>query len=236
MKKVFLLSVFTLSIAATAVTAQTKKMAPMSQKGGMEKHEMMSMDGPTQKGKWLVGANLGLRTYKNETAGVVGLKNTDMALQPAISYFIKDDLAVGLVLGLASSKSQLAGVDDSKESGLSIAPSVRYYMPISNRFKFYGQLLVPIGSEKTTLANGAAIDVKTQTMGVNLIPGFAFFPSQKISIELNLGSIYLYTAKTGDEKTTISGVSMLGEDLYANSANFNSFSQTLVGIKFHLGK
>lgn len=235
MKKVFLCSVLTLTIAVSAVTAQTKKMAPMA-KGDMQKHEMMAMDGPTQKGKWLVGANLGLRTYKNENAGVVGLKNTDMTLQPGLSYFIKDNLALGFVVGLASSKLQVAGVDDSKKMGLAVAPSVRYYMPISNRFKFYGQLLVPIGSEKTTLDQGAAVDVKTQTMGVNLIPGFAFFPSQKISFELNVGSVYLYTAKTGDDKTTISGVSFLGEDLYSESATFNAFSKASIGIKFHLGK
>jgi long-subunit fatty acid transport protein len=159
-----------------------------------------------------------------------------MTFQPAISYFIKDNLALGLVVGLASSKSQVAGVDDSKKTGLAVAPSVRYYMPISNRFKFYGQLLVPIGSEKTIVDQGATVDVKAQTMGVNLIPGFAFFPSQKISVELNVGSIYFQTAKSGDEKTTISGVSFLGEDLYYESATFNAFSKASIGIKFHLGK
>jgi hypothetical protein len=83
---------------------------------------------------------------------------------------------------------------------------------------------------------GAAVDKKTQTMGVNLIPGFAFFPSQKISIELNVGSIYFQTAKTGDKKSTTMGVSMLGEDLYANSDSFNQYNPVTIGIKFHLGK
>ena len=145
-------------------------------------------------------------------------------------------LAVGLVLGLASYKQQVAGVDNEKSSGLSIAPSVRYYMPIGNRVKFYGQLLVPIGSEKTTLNNGVAVDVKTQTMGVNLIPGFAFFPSPKISLELNVGSIFFQTSKTGDYKQTTMGVSMLGQDLYSTSNNFNFYNPVSMGIKFHLGK
>jgi long-subunit fatty acid transport protein len=216
--------------------AQTKKAAPMPPKGPMVKSEMMAMNSPTQQGKWLVGANIGFNSYKDETAGVEGSKINDLLFQPALSYFIKDDLAVGLVLGLASHKQQVAGVDDEKTSGLSIAPSVRYYMPIGNRVKFYGQLLVPIGSEKTTLAGGAAVDVKTQTMGVNLIPGFAFFPSQKISLELNLGSIYFQTAKTGDDKITNMGVSMLGEDVFANSDAFNQYNPDTIGIKFHLGK
>jgi long-subunit fatty acid transport protein len=197
---------------------------------------MMAMNSPTQKGKWLVGANIGFDSYTGEVAGVEGPKTNTLLFQPAVSYFIKDDLAVGLVVGLASYKKQLAGVDDQKTSGLSIAPSVRYYMPIGNRVKFYGQLLVPIGSEKTTLDNGVAVDVKTQTMGVNLIPGFAFFPSQKISLELNLGSIYFRSTKTGDEKETFMGVSMLGEDLYPNNLNFYHYNPATIGIKFHLGK
>ena len=235
MKKLFLLSVCTLSFTAIAF-AQTKKATPMPSKGPMVKSEMMAMNSPTQQGKWLVGANIGFNSFKAEVAGVEGVDTKLLLFQPAVSYFIKDDLAVGLVLGLASYKQQVAGVDDEKISGLSIAPSVRYYMPIGNRVKFYGQLLVPIGSEKTTLAGGAAVDVKTQTMGVNLIPGFAFFPSQKISLELNLGSIYFQTAKTGDEKNTYMGVSMLGEDLYQSSANLGSYNPAIIGIKFHLGK
>jgi hypothetical protein len=216
--------------------AQTKKAAPMPPKGPMVKSEMRAMNSPTQQGKWLVGANIGFNSFKTEVAGVEGPKTNTLLFQPAVSYFIKDDLAIGLVLGIGSKKRQLAGVDDLKISGLSIAPSVRYYMPIGNRVKFYGQLLVPIGSEKTTLDGGVALDVKTQTMGVNLIPGFAFFPSQKISLELNLGSIYFQTAKTGDEKNTYMGVSMLGEDLYANSESFNLYNPVTIGIKFHLGK
>jgi hypothetical protein len=235
MKKLFLLSVCTLSFTAMAL-AQTKKAAPMPPKGPMVKSEMMAMNSPTQQGKWLVGANIGFNSFKAEVAGVEGVDTKLLLFQPAVSYFIKDDLAVGLVLGLASYKQQIAGVDNEKTSGLSIAPSVRYYMPIGNRVKFYGQLLVPIGSEKTTLDGGVALDVKTQTMGVNLIPGFAFFPSQKISLELNLGSIYFQTAKTGDEKNTYMGVSMLGEDLYANSESFNLYNPVTIGIKFHLGK
>jgi outer membrane protein len=235
MKKLFLLSVCTLSFTAMAF-AQTKKAAPVPPKGPMVKSEMMTMNSPTQQGKWLVGANIGFNSYTGEVAGVEGPKTNTLLFQPAVSYFIKDDLAIGLVVGLASYKQQLAGVDNEKSSGLSIAPSVRYYMPIGNRVKFYGQLLVPIGSEKTTLLGGAAVDVKTQTWGVNLIPGFAFFPSQKISLELNLGSIYFQSAKTGDEKETNMGVSMLGEDLYARSSNFFDNNRTSIGIKFHLGK
>ena len=235
MKKLFLLSVCTLSFTAMAF-AQTKKAAPMPSKGPMVKSEMMAMNSPTQQGKWLVGANIGFNSYTGEVAGVEGPKTNTLLFQPAVSYFIKDDLAVGLVFGSASYKQQVAGVDNEKSSGLSIAPSVRYYMPIGNRVKFYGQLLVPIGSEKTTLLGGAAVDVKTQTMGVNLSPGFAFFPSQKISLELNLGSIYFKSAKTGDEKETNMGVSMLGEDLYSNSNNFYNYGTTSIGIKFHLGK
>ncbi|MCX6166499.1 MAG: outer membrane beta-barrel protein [Sphingobacteriales bacterium] len=235
MKKLFLLSVCTLSFTAMAF-AQTKKTAPMPPKGPMVKSEMMTMNSPTQKGKWLVGANIGFNSFKGEVAGVEEQKSNNLLVQPAVSYFIKDDLAVGLVLGVGSRNRQLAGVDDQKISSLSVAPSVRYYMPIGNRVKFYGQLLVPIGSEKVTLDAGVAVDVKTQTMGVNLIPGFAFFPSQKISIELNLGSIYFQSAKTGDEKLTNMGINMLGEDIYSKSDNFNNYNPATIGIKFHLGK
>lgn len=235
MKKLVLLATaLTFSCLTFSALGQSKK--PVPAKMPLQSSTTSGMSGPTSQGKWLVGASFGAGSSKTDNAGAIN-KNSYLTFQPAVSYFIQDDLALGVVLGVGSWKTTIASVDDLKMSTLFVAPSVRYYMPITERFKFFGLLLVPIGSEKQTLLNGAAVDLKTQVMGVELIPGFAFFPSRKISIEMNLGALSFQTQKTGDVKTNILGVSMLGENIFPGSSTFSTgASAAILGVKFHLGK
>lgn len=197
---------------------------------------VLSLSAQTDKGKWLVGASIGVYSdteQANPNADKV--KTSEMYFQPSISYFISDDLAVGLLFASGSYKMQTASTVDEKSSSMLVAPSLRYYMPIGgNHFKFFGQLLVPFGTDKTTVASGADVDVKTQLMGVNLMPGFAFFPSSKISIEMSLGSIGFQTTKTGDAKSTNINVSMLGQEVYSDG--FTGLGYPTIGFKLHLGK
>ncbi len=187
----------------------------------------------TEKGKWLVGASIGVWSQSDDIPGqTYKEKESSMSFQPSVSYFINDDMAIGLLLGIGGYKySEDVALD--KSSSMYVAPSFRYYLPISERFKFFGQLLIPIGTNKTTLFNGNSADFKTQVVGVNIMPAFAFFPSKKVSIEMGLGSLYFYTSKTGDVKTNTFGLNMLGSEIDRGEVDLGS---PTIGFKLHLGK
>ncbi len=228
MKKLVLLaSVFSFSCFTFSALAQVKKPAS---KMPMQKSVM---GGPTSKGKWLLGASAGLFSQKEDNAGTID-KISSYSILPGVSYFIEDDLALGLMLGLGGSKLTSAGVAEDQSSMMLVAPTARYYVPIADRFKFYGNLSVPIGSRHTTLSAGNDVDVKMQVFGVEVRPGFAFFPSKKISVDLNFGSIYFLSEKVNDFKTTTIGVNLLGNDL-AVDPDFLAFTGPQLGLKFHLG-
>lgn len=187
----------------------------------------------TEKGKWMAGAAIGFSSDTDDDPNLMyKVKTVNMNFQPGLSYFITDDMALGLILGIGSYKYSEA-TTEYKSSSLVVAPSFRYYLPISDRFKFFGQVLVPIGSSKVTIEAGNAVDEKTQNLGVNIIPAFAFFPSPKISIEMALGAIYFTTSKSGDVKSNQAGVVMIGSSAKNNDIGLGT---PTIGFKFHFGK
>ncbi len=225
MKKVVLSAVILTAVLMSA-TAQTKKAMPVK----TAQMSSMDMSSPTAKGKWLIGPALSISSDSDDD-GTTTTKETKMGFQSEIGYFISDDLSVGLGLAFGMQKSKVDGVDDNKASVLFVLPTLRYYMPITSKFKFLGKLQVPVGSIKNTLQNGNAIDVKTTNFGVQVIPAFAFFPSNKISIEMTLGSLYFDSSKTGEVKTT-----SLGLDILNDNDHTAFITGPTLGVKWHLGK
>ncbi|MFM6976165.1 MAG: hypothetical protein ACKOW2_04890 [Sphingobacteriaceae bacterium] len=223
MKKLTLIT-FVFAGMILSVAAQTNKPAPTkpASPAKMSKPAPMAMNGtsPTAKGKWLLGTNLSVRSSNGEG----DYKTMDLDFNPRLSYFIKENLALGLVFGVGSYKSEIAGQLNNKSTYFQIAPSARYYLPIGNRFMFVGELSVPIGSQTNTDAN--LNETKSQVLGVELSPSFVFFPSNRISIEMKLGSVYWKNYKQGDETSSELGLQVFGGNQFSPSFGFN----------FHLGK
>lgn len=187
-------------------------------------------DSPTAKGKWLVGPALSTSSYNDED-GTDEFKLNRFDFQPEIGYFIVDDLSVGLSLRISMSENKLNGVTVDKGSGLGAAPTLRYYLNLAPKFKLIGKFQVPIGSIKQTLSNGNPVDDKKSFWEAKLSPVFAFFPSDKVSIELDWGSLYFHSEKNSVEKETKLDLSFL------NGITFQgSISSPTLGVKWHLGK
>ena len=225
MKKVVLSAVILTAVLMSA-TAQTKKAMPVK----TAQISSMDMGSPTAKGKWLIGPALSISSDSDDD-GTTTTKQTKMGFQPEIGYFISDDLSVGLSFAVGSEQAKLDGDATDKTSSFLIAPTLRYYLPISPKFQFLGKLQVPFGSVKTTLFEGNEVNVKSTLFGVQATPAFAFFPSNKISIEMAFGSLSFASLKA-DGITS----SSFGLDLLNNDDLTGFITGPTLGVKWHLGK
>lgn len=225
MKKL-VLSAVVLTTVVMSVTAQTKKATPVEKPAATS----MPMSSPTAKGKWLVGPAIKLYSYSDDD-GTNEFKSNRFDFQPEIGYFIVDNLSVGLSLGISMSENKLDGVTVDKGSGFGAAPTLRYYLSLSPKFKVLGRFQIPFGYTKSTMSNGNPVDSKKSYWEAILSPVFAFFPSDKVSIELDWGSLYFHSEKNSDEKVTNLGLS------FSNGSTFQgSISSPTLGVKWHLGK
>lgn len=162
----------------------------------------------TEKGKTILGGTVGY-DYAN-------VKDADGSTQsfsilPNVGVFVSDNIAVGLGFGYAGSVND-NGTDKAKLGAFSAAPFARLYKGDGD-FKFFGQLSVPMawGNSKlndTKIAN-------TERYGVEVSPGFAYFPTDKIGIEFSVRG--LYYQNTTEKPETGSNVSRNSFGLDASS-------------------
>lgn len=183
----------------------------------------------TDKGDFMLGGNVSFNTIKSDASGAKS--SYDLSIVPNIGYFVDDNIAVGTGIGY-----QTARLDEASEFGKTeafvIAPFGRYYTPITNNFKFFGQLSVPMafGNVKEideNLETGSKTGSST-SIGVALSPGFAYFPSNKIGIEFAINGLSYnnYSVEDGDGNS-IKGA---GYDSFSFGADF--FAPSL-GIQFY---
>ncbi|MFD1628816.1 outer membrane beta-barrel protein [Pseudopedobacter beijingensis] len=178
----------------------------------------------TEKGNFILGGSVGFNTSKVDGASK---SDVDFNVVPNIGYFLNDNIAIGTGVGYKYAKSVTL-----KEQGEAfvVAPFGRYYVNLSDQFKFYGQLSVPMefGTAKFVDANGdtgAKLGTATN-IGVNVAPGFAFFPTKRIGIEFSVAGLSYDNKQLKDEAT--------GAKLKTNSFGLNAdaFAPKL-GVQFH---
>lgn len=180
----------------------------------------------TQKGTTILGGNVSFLSTKSNTATK---SDVNFSVLPSIGYFISDNFAIGTGIGYKYKK-----ITSYDQRGLTqsfvAAPFARYYTSLSEQFKFFGQVTVPLefGTRKAVNENGTTgiKTGKTTDIGVTIAPGFAFFPTKHIGIELSVNGIgYIHSefkSEAGNVKST------------SNSFNIdaNTFAPKL-GILFH---
>lgn len=141
----------------------------------------------TEKGNILLGGNLGFTSTKVE-----GAPKSDVSFSviPSVGFFASNNFAVGTGVGYTYDKSVSGG---EQNQAFVVAPFGRYYVNLTDQFKFFGQLSVPLafGETKDVDANGETGDKlgSTTLIGVNVAPGFAFFPNKKIGIEVSVNGL-----------------------------------------------
>ncbi|WP_437919623.1 outer membrane beta-barrel protein [Sphingobacterium sp. LRF_L2] len=172
----------------------------------------------TEKGKFIVGGQVGFETSKTKDTDI---KQNAFSINPTVGYFVSDNWAVGTGVGYNWGKNE-NGITTNKTNYFQVAPFVRNYIG-EGQFKFFSQLSVPMAWGKNTVESATVTnEQKFEKYGVELAPGFAFFPTSKIGIEFKVRGLYFESDKNKTNDIT--------ENKFGLDAN--SLSPTL-GVQFH---
>ncbi|SFC70158.1 Outer membrane protein beta-barrel domain-containing protein [Parapedobacter composti] len=180
----------------------------------------LAANAQTEKGKVILGGNVSYDYTKVKDADVEGHA---LGILPSVGFFVSDNIAVGTGLGYSYSENTDAlAFEGNKLSVFSVAPFARLYKGEGD-FKFFGQLSVPMGWG--TAKEGDTKLGNTEQYGVELAPGFAYFPTSKIGIELSVRGLYYQTNTLKAEE---------GGSLTTNSFGLNANSLApRIGVQFY---
>lgn len=172
----------------------------------------------TEKGKTILGGNV---SYDYSNIKDVDGNIQSFSILPSVGVFVSDNVAVGLGIGYTWNQDD-DGTDKVKLGAFTAAPYARLYKGDGD-FKFFGQLSVPMA-----WGNSKANDTKlgsSEQYGVELAPGFAYFPTDKIGIEFSVRGLYY-------QNTTIKPEG--GGSSVSNSFGLNANSLApKIGIQFY---
>jgi len=183
-----------------------------------------STQAQTEKGKFMLGGNASFNTSK-----VDGAKKSDLSFKviPSVGYFVSDNFAIGTGVGYRYDKAVSAKI---LNQAFEVAPFGRYYVGLSDQFKFFGQLSVPMafGNDKALDLDGKSGDkiASTTKIGAYVSPGFAFFPTKRIGIEFSVNGLGYNNYQVKNEVTG-NKVKTNSFGLEANAADIN------LGVQFH---
>jgi hypothetical protein len=183
----------------------------------------------TEKGKVILGGAASYESVKSDADGAKASEN--LSIVPNVGFFVANNVAIGTGIGYEYSKTATANPFGFNEAFV-VSPFGRYYQDLGGSFKFFGQLSVPLafGSVKGVDANGETGDKvgSSNSIGVAVSPGFAFFPTRKIGIEFALRGISYesYRVKDGNDND-LEGA---GYDRFSVGT---SFFTPQIGVQFH---
>lgn len=140
----------------------------------------------TEKGKTILGGNVSYDYSKVKDADTEG---HSLGIQPTVGFFVSDNFAVGTGIGYSYEENTAAAavVGGDKLNVFSVTPFARLYKGDGD-FKFFGQVSVPMGWGSAK--DGDDKTGNTERYGVELAPGFAYFPTEKIGIEFSVRGLY----------------------------------------------
>ncbi|AMP99953.1 hypothetical protein AY601_3080 [Pedobacter cryoconitis] len=200
----------------------------------------LAVNAQTEKGKTIAGGSIGYSNSKSSNNAMESKQNS-LTLLPSIGYFVKDNLALGLGIGYSrlteegSEKTQYLLNQKNTTDYFMVSPFIRRYINISDQFKFFGQFSVPMkwgNLESVTGTASPAVSVappsnsKTTAIGVSIEPGFAYFPTKRIGIQLSLDGLSYAWNKTENKNShevSKNNAFNLGTDFFAPK----------IGIQFH---
>ncbi len=169
------------------------------------------------QGNFLVGGMTNLsttfETNKVKSGGTTTTvsKTTSFSLQPQGGYFVIDNLAAGAGIGLSTSTTKFDGTNNKDGSNqLVFAPFGRYYFD-----KLYVQGAFQFGSAKSkATSGGTTTTTKFSVGGWSILGGYAFFISDAISLEPQVGyASQSLKVKNTNAKSIDSGI-VIGIGLY----------------------
>lgn len=157
-----------------------------------------------EQGKLLVGGALSYQTgasfeFAGQEVETAGSDLNVFAFAPRVGYAISDNFVVGgrLALAFGTEEQEVLGETiEARSTGFAFAPFGRYYMPLNDKAYFFGEALVNFGSVNLTLDGEDLASFSLFQIGIS--PGFAYFISEKVSIEFLVNGISYVSFKEED--------------------------------------
>lgn len=224
---------------------------------------MSTAHAQTQAGKLLISGQINYAQSESEsnttstglpTTIKLEAKQSGFNFSPQLGFFVADNLVVGVVGGTTTSKRTEDRIESFNGSSgvrykymyrntrVSVGPFVRYYTMVIENLGFYGQLSG--GYQRQTnknsndsigqngIQNYSYEDRATGGYGT-LTPGFVYFPTKKIGLELTLGSLLYSKVKSKQQNGQLQSGNSEGSSSEFG-ANFG-LQSLAVGASFHLG-
>lgn len=218
----------------------------------------------TEAGKLLLSGQVNYSQSKNEfnststnpTLPLATLyhesKRASFSFSPQVGFFVADNLAIGVGVSLNSDRVKENRNEsgnpytynyNSKNKGVTIGPFVRYYKMLGEKTGFYGQLAGGYQhqtQENTTNNSGNngnnnySYETKSNGSYGNLVPGFVFFPTPKIGLELTVGSLSYSKSKSELVRSSQPYQETSEGSSSGFGANFG-LQYLAIGASFHLG-
>jgi hypothetical protein len=170
-----------------------------------------------RKGTWMIGGGASYMLHDNDNSRLLvfnGIKSTGytLSVNPAFCYMVKDNMGLGIRVGYKRNMLQL---DSAKMNFEDIDLSVSDYHKISHAFEIQGigRYYIPVGSlkriglfnelqlaysygqGKVLDGHGNKVDASYETsnsLGINLSPGFMAFVTDKLAIDVSVNMLGLH--------------------------------------------
>jgi hypothetical protein len=181
-------------------------------------------------------------------------EQTSFNFSPQIGFFVANNLALGITTSLNSGRLNDTSIREEngnlgassrndRTKGVAIGPFVRYYKMLGEKMGFYGQLSG--GYQRQTqnyssnyLGSNGQENYWSETKSTGgygtLAPGFVFFPTPKIGLELTTGGLSYSRSKSKLVQSSQPYQSNSEGSSSGLGANFG-LRYLAIGASFHLG-
>ena len=179
----------------------------------------VAVNAQTDKGNLMLGGNA---AYDHAKVVDVDGNTQKYTIMPQVGFFVQDNFALGLGVGYSGTTEKSPMDIKSTVGEFAVSPFARLYKG-EGPVKFFGQLSVPMGWG-TSKVDGNKTGT-TERYGAAVSPGIAYFPTNRLGIELSVKGLYYEHASIKPE---------VGPDTKVNEfgLNANSLLPT-VGVNFY---
>ena len=201
----------------------------------------------TEKGKLLLTGTLGYSS-KIENKSTIGYdrfgpytyyyeeKNTEFSIVPKFGAFLADNFALGSGIGYSVKTSASLALGNSTTNALVVNPYSRYYVSLNEKFKFFGELGVALNYGTVNIDQYSSHrNSNSREVNAYLSPGFAFFPTNKVSVELSFTGINYRDFSAPSFSSNPNNNSNSSEwNIFSSSAGSgNGFLNPKLGVSFY---
>jgi hypothetical protein len=172
--------------------------------------------GQFSKGDKALGGTLSFNTG-NAESNTYGYKSSSFSLSPYFGVLVTKNLEIGGSIGYEYSHSEreFTSIYDNKSQGLSLGLYSQRYMQITDNFLFsitgyFNYAFITNKNKETNIDSGYSYEDESKgyRLGLYFVPGFIYFPSQKVAFRANIGQLgySISKNKTEEEKSNSFGI------------------------------